>query len=99
MQRTHEIGVRIALGAERREVWWLIARQSFVQLAIGLTLGMAGALGVGRLLRSLLAQTSATDPLTLALIASVFLAVSFAACAWPALRATALDPISALRHE
>lgn len=98
-QRTQEIGVRMALGAEARQVLWLIVRRSFVQLAIGLALGMAGAFGVGRLLRSLLAQTSATDPLTLVAIATVFVIVSLAACYWPARRATAVDPISALRYE
>jgi ABC-type antimicrobial peptide transport system permease subunit len=98
-QRTQEIGVRMALGAEARQVWWLIVRQSFVQLAIGLSLGMAGAVGVGRLLRSVLAQTSANDPLTLAVIAILFVIVSLAACYVPARRATAVDPMSALRCE
>ena len=97
--RTQEIGVRMALGAAARQVWWLIVRRALAQLAVGLTLGMAGAFGVGRLLRSLLAQTSATDPLTLAAIVTVFVAASLAACVWPARRATAVDPISALRHE
>ena len=97
--RTQEIGVRMALGADARQVWWLIVRRALAQLAVGLTLGMAGAFGVGRLLRSLLAQTSATDPLTLAAIVTVFVAASLAACVWPARRATAVDPISALRHE
>ncbi|MGE5838149.1 MAG: FtsX-like permease family protein [Acidobacteriota bacterium] len=62
--RTREIGVRMALGAASRQIWWLIARRSCVQLAIGLTLGLTGAFTVGRLLRSVLAQTTATDPLT-----------------------------------
>ena len=98
-QRTQEIGVRMALGAEARQVWWLFVRRSLVQLAIGLTLGMTGAFGVGRLLRSLLAQTSASDPLMLIVIATVFVIVSLVACFWPARRATAVDPISALRYE
>jgi putative ABC transport system permease protein len=98
-QRTQEIGIRMALGAEARQVWWLFVGQSFGQLAIGLTLGMAGAFGAGRLLRSLLAQTSANDPLTLVVIATVFVTVSLAACYVPARRATAVDPMSALRHE
>jgi putative ABC transport system permease protein len=98
-QRTHEIGVRMALGAQARQVMWLIVRRSCSQIAIGLTLGMAGALGVGRVLRSLLAQISATDPLTLTAIAAVFVIVSIAACYVPARQATAVDPISALRHE
>ena len=79
MQRTHEIGVRMALGAKTGQVWWLIARRSLGQLVIGLGLGLAGAFGAGRLLRSLLAQTSATDPLTLGTIAAVFTIASLAA--------------------
>jgi putative ABC transport system permease protein len=98
-RRTQEIGVRMALGAEARQVLWLVIRRSFVQLAIGLMLGMAGAFGVGRLLRSLLAQTSTNDPLTLGSIATLFVVVSLAACYWPARRATEVDPISALRYE
>jgi ABC-type antimicrobial peptide transport system permease subunit len=70
-----------------------------VQLAIGLTLGLAGAFVVGRLLRSLLAQTSANDPLTLVVIATVFVVVSLVACLGPARQATAVDPLSALRYE
>ena len=98
-QRTQEIGVRMALGAEARQVWWLFVGQSLGQLAIGLTLGMAGAFGAGRLLRSLLAQMSANDPLTLVVIATVFVSVLLAACYFPARRATAVDPIRALRYE
>jgi putative ABC transport system permease protein len=98
-QRTQEIGVRMALGAEARQVWWLFVGQLLGPLAIGLTLGMAGAFGVGRLLRSLLAQTSATDPLTLIIIAMVFAIVSLTACSLPTRRATAVDPVTALRYE
>ena len=86
-------------GPTRARSGGLIVRQSFVQLAIGLSLGMAGAVGVGRLLRSLLAQTSANDPLTLAVITTLFVIVSLAACYVPARRATAVDPMSALRYE
>ena len=98
-QRTQEIGVRMALGAQAPQVWWLVVRRSFVQLALGLLLGMAGAFGVGRLLRSLLVQTSPNDPATLSSIALLFVAVSLAACFWPARRATRLDPVHALRYE
>jgi len=98
-QRTQEIGVRMALGARAPQVWWLVVRRSFAQLAIGLLLGMAGAVGVGRLLRSLLVQTSPNDPTTLASIALLFVCVSLAACFWPARRATRLDPVHALRYE
>ena len=89
----------MALGAESRQIWWLIARRSCVQLAIGLTLGLTGAFAVGRLLRSVLAQTTATDPLALWGSAIVFVVVSIAACYWPVRRAASVDPIVALRCE
>jgi putative ABC transport system permease protein len=98
-QRTSEIGVRIALGARPADVLWLLLRQGLWQLAIGLAVGMAGALAVGRLLRSLLAQTSSSDPTTLVSTAAIMVLVSLAACFLPARRATKLDPVSALRHE
>jgi putative ABC transport system permease protein len=98
-QRTQEIGVRIALGAQSGQVVWLIMRRVLVQLAIGLVLGIAGAFGVGRVLRSLLVQTSSTDPVTLAGVATVLLGVSIVACIGPAYRATRLDPVEALRYD
>ena len=70
-QRTREIGVRMALGAESRQVLWLFGRRAIVHLSLGLALGLAGAVGVGRLLQSLLVQSSSTDPPTLVLIAVV----------------------------
>jgi predicted permease len=98
-QRTQEIGVRMALGAQAAQVWWLVIRAALVQLAVGLVIGMAGAFGVGRLLRSLLVQQSPNDPVTLGSIAALFVVVSLAACFWPASRATRLDPVNALRYE
>jgi len=98
-QRTAEIGVRMALGAQAEQVWWLILKRSLVQLAIGLPVGIAGAFGVGKLLQSVLVQTSTRDPLTIASIAVLMMFVSLAACFWPARRATRLDPVSALRYE
>jgi predicted lysophospholipase L1 biosynthesis ABC-type transport system permease subunit len=98
-RRTQEIGIRMALGARPRQVWWMFVRRSLVHLAIGLTLGMAGAFAVGRLLRSVLAQTSGNDALTLLVIAALFVVVSAAACYWPARGATAVDPIRALHYE
>jgi predicted permease len=98
-QRTAEIGVRKALGAQAVDVVWLVLRRGLLQLAVGLPLGIAGAVGVGRLLQSLLVQTSASDPLTIGAIALVMTCVSVGACLWPALRATRLDPVTALRYE
>ncbi len=100
-QRTQEIGVRTALGAESKQVMWLFLRRAFFHLAVGLTLGVAGALGVGKIFESsnLLIQTSGRDPATIATIALLLGTVALTACLWPARRATQLDPVVALRHE
>jgi putative ABC transport system permease protein len=98
-QRTQEIGVRMALGAQPRQVSWLILRQGLLQLLIGLVLGAAGALAAGPVLQTLLVQIKPTDPVTLAGIGVVFAIVTVCACLIPARRATRLDPISALRIE
>ena len=98
-QRTQEIGIRMALGAERKQVLWLILRRGIIQLAIGLTLGLAGALGVGRLLQGLLVGTEPADAVTLVLVSLVLVTVAMMACIWPARRATQLDPVKALRYE
>jgi ABC-type antimicrobial peptide transport system permease subunit len=98
-QRTQEIGVRMALGANPRSIRWLILRRALTQLAIGLALGVAGALGVGRLLRAMLVQIATADPATLTTIVAMLLMVAVAACVWPTRRATRLDPVTALRYE
>ena len=98
-QRVQEIGVRMALGAEARQVSWLVTRTTALPLFAGLVLGLTAALGVGKLLQSMLVQTSPTDPLTLLAIVVLLLAVSSIACWLPARRASRLDPVSALRHE
>jgi len=98
-QRTQELGVRMALGALPTQVLWLVLRRGLIQLAIGLPLGVAGAFGVGKLLESLLVQTTARDPLTIVSITVLLVIVSIVACIWPARRATRLDPVSALRYE
>ena len=98
-QRTHEIGVRMALGAHAKQVSWLILRRGLIQLAIGLVFGLAGAFGVGRLLKSLLFQTGSADPITLVSITLLLVMVAITACLYPAWQATRLDPVSALRYE
>ncbi len=80
-------------------MWWLVVRRGLVQLATGLAIGLAGAFGVGQLLKSLLVQTSTRDPLTLTSIVLLLMLVSVLASFWPARRATRLDPVAALRSE
>jgi predicted permease len=100
-QRTQEIGVRMALGAQGNEVAWLFLRRSMIQLGIGLTLGIAGAFGVGTLFSQtqLLIQNRAGDPITIGGIALLLLIVASIACFLPARRATRLDPLVALRRD
>jgi putative ABC transport system permease protein len=100
-QRTREIGVRMALGAESSEVMWLFVRRSFFHLAVGLTIGIAGAFGVGKIFESsdLLVQTTGRDPIIIVSIAAILAVVALAASVWPARAATQLDPLVALRHE
>jgi predicted permease len=98
-QRTQEIGVRMALGAQPKQVSWLILRRGLVHLAVGLTLGLAGAFGVGRLLGSMLFQTAPADPMTLVSITVLLIVIAIAASLWPAWQASRLDPVTALRYE
>jgi ABC-type antimicrobial peptide transport system permease subunit len=98
-QRTREIGVRIALGASRREVVGLVLGQGVAVAGIGIVIGVALAAGAGRLLRAQLIGTSALDPVSFAGTAIVLLVVAAAACAVPASRAARLEPLSALRRD
>jgi putative ABC transport system permease protein len=98
-QRTHEIGLRMALGAQTRDVLRMVVGQGMVLVAIGLGLGLGGALLLTRLMKSLLFGVSAADPLTYAGIALLLAAVAFLASYLPARRATKVDPMVALRYE
>ncbi len=98
-QRTHEIGVRMALGARGRDVVLLVMRESLLLLAAGLALGMAAAVALTRLLSSLLFEIQPRDPATLTAVAAV-VALSGVAAAWlPARRAASVHPVATLRHE
>jgi putative ABC transport system permease protein len=99
VQRTQEIGVRMALGAHAGAVVWLFVRRAALPVGLGIGVGLAGAFAIGRLLRRFLIQTSPTDPTILVGIAVLLAAVSFAAAFFPARRATGLDPLAALRYE
>ena len=98
-ERMHEIGVRIALGAEQWHVVGKIVRQGLSMALVGTAIGVAGAIALSRWIQSLLFGVTATDPATLAAVVTVLLAVAVVACSVPAWRATRVDPTSALRAE
>jgi putative ABC transport system permease protein len=98
-QRTQEIGVRIALGAETREVLWLILKRGLVQLAIGLAIGLAGTVALGGVIQRALVNISSRDPVTILAIMILASSVAIAACVIPSRRAARIDPIAALRAD
>jgi putative ABC transport system permease protein len=98
-QRSRELGVRMALGARRREILRLCLQRGLARVAIGLGLGLLAALALSRQLESLLFGLTPRDPLAYAGAFVILLAAGLAASAVPALRAARLDPVEALRHD
>ena len=99
MQRTREIGIRMAMGADRRDVLRMVLKRGWFLTLIGLILGLAGALVLSRLMVTLLYGVSSTDPLTYMIVALVVSAAATFACYFPSVRATKVNPTSALRYE
>jgi putative ABC transport system permease protein len=97
--RKRELGIRLALGAQRREVLRLVLREGAVLIVAGLTLGLLVAWASLRVLQSQLYGLSTSDPLTFGVVASLLTLVALLACLIPARRATQVDPLVALRHE
>ena len=98
-QRTHEIGVRMAFGARRVDVLWLILRQGMWLAMLGVAVGIAGALALTRVLRNHLYEIGTTDATTFVSVSLLLVFVALLACLIPARRATKVDPMVALRHD
>jgi ABC-type antimicrobial peptide transport system permease subunit len=98
-QRTREIGLQMALGATGAGIGRMVITRGLVEVALGLAIGLAGALAVTRVLRALLVQVSPTDPATFVAMSAFEVGVALLACWLPASRAARVDPIRALRHD
>ena len=98
-QRTQEIGIRLALGAPRSAVLWLVSSQGLRMALAGVAIGLMGTMLTARSLTGMLYGISALDPLTLASASVVLMAIALAACALPARTAAKIDPMQALRSE
>ena len=98
-QRTQEVGIRMALGARRSDVLLLVFKGGARVAAIGIAIGIAGAISLTRLMRQLLFNVSPTDPLVIAAVCVLLMLVAMAACFVPARRAASIEPMRALRTE
>ena len=98
-QRTHEIGIRIALGAQRSDVFKLVVGQGLLLVLVGVVMGTAGAVALTRFIEGMIYGVSPTDGLTFVVVSLIVTMVAFLACYLPARRATRVDPLVALRYE
>jgi putative ABC transport system permease protein len=98
-QRTHEIGIRRALGAQDGDVLGMVIKQGMILAVLGVATGLAGALALTRVMRGWLYEVSVTDPATFVVVAGLLILIALSACNAPARRATKLDPLAALRHD
>ena len=98
-QRTREIGIRMAMGAQRRNVLSLVLTQGMKLVCLGIAIGLAGSVAITRVMTSQLFGLSPTDPLTFAAVTALLTLVALLACYLPARRATKVDPLVALRYE
>jgi ABC-type antimicrobial peptide transport system permease subunit len=98
-QRTHEVGIRMALGAQSADVLRLFIRQGMAVVLLGVGLGLLGAFALTRVMRGMLFGVGATDTLTFACVAVLLSLIALVACYLPARRAARIDPLIALRHE
>jgi putative ABC transport system permease protein len=98
-RRTREIGIRVALGAQRGQIFGMIIRHGIGLAGLGIFIGLIAALGMGRILTGFLYEVSAADPLTYGSVSAFFVAIALGASYFPARRAAAVNPLEALRIE